>query len=336
MPSVSTRPHSLLAVIVSLLLARLRCVHPLSLTAPAGTPSGPGCTSYSPGVLCAIAFCPAPPLLVPAVAAGAAGELDGLRVACAAAVDRLLGTGPDEVVVLGPAARPGRFPGGTAGTLTRYGVPVAAVPAGRGAAGAARVVRGPAAVVADAGGVAAGAGRGRGALPGGRGRAGRRPGRGRRRPVRPAARAAGDGGRVGLPRAVKAPGYDDPRAAAVRRRGRGGAGHGGRRRAARPGPGARGGAAGRRPAAPGRCLGRAAAGPTWRAELLYDDAPYGVAYFVAVWAAPVTAAVVARGRADRHRQVRRSASRWPTRSAARSSTPTRCSSTAAWTSARPS
>jgi hypothetical protein len=82
-------------------------------------------------VLRAIAFCPTPPLLVPEVAAGAAGELDPLRAACRDAVGRLLGSGPDEVVVIatGPVTR--QFPPGTTGTLAPYGVAVtAALPGG--------------------------------------------------------------------------------------------------------------------------------------------------------------------------------------------------------------
>lgn len=35
--------------------------------------------------------------------------------------------------------------------------------------------------------------------------------------------------------------------------------------------------------APWQVLAHAAAGRSWRASLTYDDAPYGVAYFVASW-----------------------------------------------------
>jgi hypothetical protein len=74
----------------------------------------------------AIAFCPQPPLLVPELAAGAAAELDGLRAACRAAVERLLTSGPDRIVVLGPGPRTLRYPEGSTGTLAGYGVPVLA------------------------------------------------------------------------------------------------------------------------------------------------------------------------------------------------------------------
>jgi hypothetical protein len=49
----------------------------------------------------AAAVCPHPPLLVPAVAAGAAFELDALRSACAAVVRRLVDLEPESVVVVG-------------------------------------------------------------------------------------------------------------------------------------------------------------------------------------------------------------------------------------------
>jgi hypothetical protein len=83
-------------------------------------------------VLCAIAFCPSPPLLVPELAAGAAAELDPLRAACRHAVRRLLASGPDEIIVIATAPETGQFPAGTTGTLAGYGVPVTAVlPDGR-------------------------------------------------------------------------------------------------------------------------------------------------------------------------------------------------------------
>ena len=79
----------------------------------------------------AIAFCPSPPLLVPELAAGAAGELDPLRAACREAVGRLLAARPDEVVVIATGPVTSQFPAGTGGTLAGYGVPVpAALPGG--------------------------------------------------------------------------------------------------------------------------------------------------------------------------------------------------------------
>ncbi|HZB51087.1 MAG TPA: hypothetical protein VE547_18515 [Mycobacteriales bacterium] len=77
-------------------------------------------------MLVSLSFCPAPPVLVPALAAGAAGELDGLRQACREAVARLLGAGPDRLVVLGPGPVTRAYGPGSAGTLAGFGVPVVA------------------------------------------------------------------------------------------------------------------------------------------------------------------------------------------------------------------
>ena len=56
--------------------------------------------------LVAAAVCPHPPLLVPEVAAGAAGELDGLRDACDAAVAHLLRAAPDVLLTVGAGPEP--------------------------------------------------------------------------------------------------------------------------------------------------------------------------------------------------------------------------------------
>jgi hypothetical protein len=61
-------------------------------------------------VLVAAAVCPHPPLLVPALAAGAAGELDGLRAACDRAVAALAAAAPDCVVTVGDAPSTGPVP----------------------------------------------------------------------------------------------------------------------------------------------------------------------------------------------------------------------------------
>ncbi|MFJ4680203.1 MULTISPECIES: hypothetical protein [unclassified Kitasatospora] len=71
-------------------------------------------------MLAAAAVCPCPPLLVPEVAAGAAGEVAGLREACLAAVGELAGV--DLVVVVGTGERAGVWTEGGAGSLRRYGV----------------------------------------------------------------------------------------------------------------------------------------------------------------------------------------------------------------------
>ncbi|WP_327288380.1 hypothetical protein [Streptomyces sp. NBC_01198] len=75
-------------------------------------------------MLVAAAVCPCPPLLVPAVAAGAAPELDALRDACADAVGLLAAARPDLLVAVGPAdaATHGAFPAGARGSFRPFGV----------------------------------------------------------------------------------------------------------------------------------------------------------------------------------------------------------------------
>jgi hypothetical protein len=75
-------------------------------------------------MLIAAAVCPCPPLLVPEVATGAAPELDVLRVACAAAVGVLASARPDRLIVIGPADRTGRgsHPQGASGSFRGVGV----------------------------------------------------------------------------------------------------------------------------------------------------------------------------------------------------------------------
>ena len=68
-------------------------------------------------MIAAVAVCPHPPLLVPEIAAGAAGETAGLRAACDQAVRRLIATLPGRVVVIGA---------GTGGSFAATANPVAA------------------------------------------------------------------------------------------------------------------------------------------------------------------------------------------------------------------
>ncbi|GAB3119778.1 class III extradiol dioxygenase subunit B-like domain-containing protein [Streptomyces calidiresistens] len=91
-------------------------------------------------MLVAAAVCPCPPLLVPALAAGAARETEELREACRTALRRLLAADADRLVVVGPADRPigagapvgdgGPAPGprvlpaGTPGSFAGFGVPL--------------------------------------------------------------------------------------------------------------------------------------------------------------------------------------------------------------------
>lgn len=73
-------------------------------------------------MICALAFCPHPPLLVPEVAAGAAAELDALRAACDEAVATVLATAPDRVVLLGGGSDSGAVPAESVGSFRPYGV----------------------------------------------------------------------------------------------------------------------------------------------------------------------------------------------------------------------
>jgi hypothetical protein len=71
--------------------------------------------------LVAAAVCPHPPLLLPSVAAGAASELDDLRTACSSAIDRVFAAGPDVVVLVGGGAS-ARFAGDDFGSFDTFGV----------------------------------------------------------------------------------------------------------------------------------------------------------------------------------------------------------------------
>jgi hypothetical protein len=73
-------------------------------------------------MLVAAAVCPCPPLLVPEVAAGAAPELDLLRAACADSLGVLAASRPDLLVVVGTGEQAMVWEGGGAGSFHRYGV----------------------------------------------------------------------------------------------------------------------------------------------------------------------------------------------------------------------
>jgi aromatic ring-opening dioxygenase LigB subunit len=83
--------------------------------------------------LVAAAVCPHPPLLVPEVAAGAAGELDTLRAACKAAVAGLASA--DRVVVVGTAPEAARYEKPAGGSLAPWGLPMTVGDAHEGALG---------------------------------------------------------------------------------------------------------------------------------------------------------------------------------------------------------
>ncbi len=72
----------------------------------------------------AAAVCPHPPLLVPEVAAGAAGELADLRAACDDAVGQLLAARPETVVAVGGAPETAWYSPPAYGSLRPFGVPV--------------------------------------------------------------------------------------------------------------------------------------------------------------------------------------------------------------------
>jgi hypothetical protein len=76
--------------------------------------------------LVAAAVCPQPPLLVPEVAAGAARELDELRSACDEAVARLLARAPTTVVLLGSGPTTREFPSPYRASFRRWGADVEA------------------------------------------------------------------------------------------------------------------------------------------------------------------------------------------------------------------
>ncbi|MCX3060519.1 class III extradiol dioxygenase subunit B-like domain-containing protein [Streptomyces beihaiensis] len=73
-------------------------------------------------MLVAAAVCPCPPLLVPEVAAGAAPELDAARAACDEAVGAVLAAGPDLVWVIGEGPATGPHRPGSRGSFHPFGV----------------------------------------------------------------------------------------------------------------------------------------------------------------------------------------------------------------------
>ncbi|GAA4582047.1 class III extradiol dioxygenase subunit B-like domain-containing protein [Planotetraspora phitsanulokensis] len=75
-------------------------------------------------MLVAAGVCPHPPLIVPELAGAAASELDDLRAACAEVIRSLVGCDPDLLVVVGPAERSAAYPGDAAGTMRPWGADV--------------------------------------------------------------------------------------------------------------------------------------------------------------------------------------------------------------------
>jgi hypothetical protein len=75
-------------------------------------------------VLVASAVCPHPPALLPALASGAASELDDVRTACDRALDELLAAEPLVVVVVGTDDMTRGYDESAWGTFAPYGEPV--------------------------------------------------------------------------------------------------------------------------------------------------------------------------------------------------------------------
>ena len=74
-------------------------------------------------MLTGVAVVPGTPLLEPAAAGAAAGELDELRAACAAAVRTLAATGSEAVVVVGTGPTTGELSAGARGDLAALALP---------------------------------------------------------------------------------------------------------------------------------------------------------------------------------------------------------------------
>ncbi|MCT9932923.1 class III extradiol dioxygenase subunit B-like domain-containing protein [Planotetraspora sp. A-T 1434] len=75
-------------------------------------------------MLVAAAVCPHPPLIVPELAGAASFELDDLRAACDSAIRSLAEARPDLLVVVGGAERSARHPADASGTMRPWGADV--------------------------------------------------------------------------------------------------------------------------------------------------------------------------------------------------------------------
>lgn len=227
-------------------------------------------------VITGAAFCPHPPLLVPEVARGAAPELHGLRSACREAIRRIASSAP-RVVVIGPGPVTRFHEARTRGSLAGFGVPLE-IPLGSDEPGPVEL---PLSLTVAAWLIRDALGHDSGAVGYSIGPADDRgPG-----PLLP----AGDDGDFALlvmgdgsaRRSTAAPGYLDERAAGFDAAVADGLASGAGTQLQLDGSLAADLLASGGPAWQ---VAAAALGPAdYDAELLYDDAPYGVGYFVAVW-----------------------------------------------------
>ncbi len=229
------------------------------------------------------AFLPNPPLLVPAVASGAAGELEPLRQASRDALLRVYGNGTGQLTVLGPADTSAMHSPVARGSLSGYGVSLDVHLGSPGCGGAMEL---PLSLTVGAWLVDQALGPSTGAVGFSVG------------PDFAASRAAvellamaesaplalvvmGDGS---ARRSTTAPGYLDPRAGPFDAVVAAALSHGDGEALADldQGLGAELLAAG---VPAWRAAGALLAGGSYDAELLYADAPYGVGYFAAAWTA---------------------------------------------------
>jgi hypothetical protein len=235
--------------------------------------------------LVAAAVCPHPPIIVPALAGTAAGELDSLREACDAAVARLVDSGARRLVVVGADTETQPYHLPIRASFAPWGVPVEVV-LGDPAEAAVAQPRLPLSLMVGAWLATR--------RPGGQSLPWLLWGVAERAEVAECVRLAstigeddgpwallamGDGSAC---RGERSPGYDDPGAqpyddavaAALA------SADGAALLALEPRLSARLRVAGR---APWQVLAAAARGGAWRGELSYYAAPYGVSYFVATW-----------------------------------------------------
>lgn len=77
-------------------------------------------------MLVAAAVCPHPPMLVPELASAAAVELDELRTCCLNALDAVAAAVPEVLVVVGTGESTRHFEAGSSGSLASYGADIRA------------------------------------------------------------------------------------------------------------------------------------------------------------------------------------------------------------------